>query len=212
MIWENTMAQRTWPTREEWTAQAEYSVRTACLPNERVSTNPADWLTADELDQARTLIPVIVKAARAGLNRAVKAARTELGDIPTNDYYDWYENLTDRQKPLATRIGELSSARRRLNSEAKRALDEYATVDNLLIAWGRIGGAAVHADAAQVETDRLNALQHALVDRCNTAAEKALRDAIERTIARRNTDDGWAAELERRAGIDAGPRVTYHRT
>lgn len=212
MIWGNSMAQRTWPTREEWTAKAEYSVRTACLPNERVSSKPTDWLTANELDEARTLIPAIVKTARAGLNRAVKAVRAELGDIPTSLYYVWYENLTDERKALAGRHSELLTCRRQLNSGAKRAFDEYASVDDLLIAWGRIGVAAKQAGVANGETDQLHILQRALADRRNTAAEQALRDAIERTVARRTSDEGWAAELERRADIDAGPRVTYHRT
>ncbi|MCX5209762.1 hypothetical protein OG689_10750 [Kitasatospora sp. NBC_00240] len=207
------MTQRTWPTREEWAAKAEYSVRTACLPNERVSSNPADWLTADEINEARTLIPAIVKATRASLNRQIKQVRGQLGHIPTGvGYYDWYENLPADQKNLADQHDRLLSARRQLNSESKRALYEYAPVDDLLIAWGRIGGAAAHANAAQAETDRLNVLQHALADRRSAAAEQALADAIERTVARRSTDEGWAAELERRAGIDAGPLVTYHRT
>ncbi|MFC8447619.1 hypothetical protein [Kitasatospora sp. NPDC057223] len=207
------MAQRTWPTREEWAAKAEYSVRTACLPNERVSNKPADWLTADELDEARTLIPAIVKAARAGLNRAVKAVRLELGAIPTGvGYYDWHENLTTDQKHLADQYHQLLSARRHLNSESKRAFDEYATADDLLFAWGRIGVAAKRAGIANGETDRLNVLQHTLAERRSAAAEQALKDAIELTVDRRNSDEGWAAELERRADIDAGPRVTYHRT
>ncbi|MGW6912534.1 hypothetical protein ACWGB8_01730 [Kitasatospora sp. NPDC054939] len=205
------MAQRTWPTRDEWAAKAEYSVRTACLPSERVSNKPADWLTEAELAEARTLIPVILKAARAGLNREIKNLRTQLGDIPKGAaYYGWYENLTGDQKTLANQHDSLASHRRQLNHSARRALDAYATVSELLFDWGRVGAAAVQVGAADEQTDRLDKLQHVLAERRDTAAQAALREAIDRTVARRNSDEGWAAELERRAEIDAGPRIIRH--
>ncbi|MEV7770522.1 hypothetical protein [Kitasatospora sp. NPDC086791] len=202
------MTNRFWPTREEWAANAEHYVRTACAPKERVSNRPADWLATDELAEARALIPAILKAARAGLNREVASLRAQLGDIPKGvGWYDWHDSLTAEQQALANRHSELIDARRSLNSEAKRALEEHNTVDYLLFAWGQISAAAARVDAAQEQTDRLDALQYALAERRNTAAQAALRDAIDRATARRNSDEGWAEELERRAGIEAGPRV-----
>lgn len=170
------MTHRPWPTREEWAAKAEHSVRTACYLTQRVTANPAAWLTDAELTEARTLTTQIVKATRAALTRAGRAD----------------------DRPM-------------LNKYGRSAANQYADVDDLARAWGHIGSIAksVHATADQVE--QLDALAAKMLTARNSAAQADLDAAIEKAIAVRNTDEGWQQELERRARIDAGPVVTYHR-
>lgn len=89
-----------WPTREEWQAKGEYAARTQCYTWQRVSTDPAEWLTADELTEARSLAVAVVKATRTALTRAGRGnerpALNEHGRAAARDWadvndltYDW---------------------------------------------------------------------------------------------------------------------------
>lgn len=169
------MTARPWPTREEWAAKAEYSVRTACYTNQRVSSNPTAWITTNELAQARQLAEKVIRATRTALTRA-----------------------------------GLADQRRDLNSAGRRARSEYADVDTLAAMWGRIGAAALSVQAATGSNERLADIAARMVNARNTAAEQDLAAATKRAIAVRNTDEGWAKELERRASIEAGPVITRH--
>lgn len=64
---------RIWPTRSEWIAKAEQSVSTQCYLWQRVTADPAAWLTADELTEARALAVSVVKATRTALTKAGRA-------------------------------------------------------------------------------------------------------------------------------------------
>lgn len=169
------MAQRTWPTREEWAAKAEYSVRTACYLSQRVSSNPTAWITDAELAEARQLAEKVIRATRTALTKAGRADQ-----------------------------------RTAINAAGRRARSEYADVDTLAAMWGRIGATALSVQAAPGIGDRLADIAARMVSARDKAAEQDLAAAIERAIARRNTDEGWAQELERRASIKAGPVITRH--
>ncbi len=63
-----------WPTREEWQAEAERAERTSRHAAERVPSDPADWLIREELAEARALAAKVVRQARAALTTAGNAA------------------------------------------------------------------------------------------------------------------------------------------
>lgn len=79
-----------WPGREEWAAEAEHFTRTQCHGWQRVSSEPSDWLTSAELDEARTLAVVIVKAARTALTRVGRGSeRVHLNAYGREAAEDW---------------------------------------------------------------------------------------------------------------------------
>ncbi|WP_405747888.1 hypothetical protein [Streptomyces canus] len=77
-----------WPTRDEWQAKAEQSERTSCFPRQRVSSDPADWLTADEIDEGRKLAAKLVRATRIALGKADRVA-------DRYDMNDWNRRAVD---------------------------------------------------------------------------------------------------------------------
>lgn len=77
-----------WPTREEWQANAEQAERTSCFPRQRVSADPADWLTGDEMEEGRQLAAKLVRATRIALGKADRAA-------DRYDMNDWNRRATD---------------------------------------------------------------------------------------------------------------------
>jgi hypothetical protein len=183
------MAQYPWPTRDEWAAKAEYSVRTSCYLSQRVSDFPSEWLTFDQLMEARRLVAAIVKTARTAINREARAAKAN-----------------DDEERLRIVLG----ARAQLNDGNKYSLALYREADRLAQAWTNIAGAAHTAGTGGPEADRLNSLAVEMLSNRNAAAKADLEAAIAREIAKRNSDEGWAAELERRARIDAGPVITRY--
>lgn len=60
-------------TRSEWAADAEHAVRTACYTTQRVTSDPAVWLTGTELAEARDLAAKVVRATRTALTKAGRA-------------------------------------------------------------------------------------------------------------------------------------------
>lgn len=62
-----------WPTRSEWQAKAEQSARTSCFARERVSSDPAEWLSADQLAEGRELAAKLVRSTRTALGKAGRA-------------------------------------------------------------------------------------------------------------------------------------------
>jgi hypothetical protein len=164
-----------WPTREEWAAKAEHATRTQCYTWQRVSADPAEWLTDEELAEARELTVAIVKATRTALTRAGKA------------------NL-----------------RPTLNAHGRDAARDWADVQQLSFDWGRIVTLARSVEAATDQVARLSALAALMAQRRDAAASAAEEEAVARAIATRNSDSGWAKELERRARIERGPMLTVH--
>lgn len=59
-----------WPSREEWQAKAERAERTSCFTRQRVSSDPADWLTPDELIEGKKAAAKLVRPARIALGKA----------------------------------------------------------------------------------------------------------------------------------------------
>jgi hypothetical protein len=186
---EDDVAQYTWPTREEWAAKAEHSVRTSCYTSQRVSDFPSEWLTFDQLMEARRLVASIVKATRPAINREARAARADADE---------------------ERLRIVLGARAQLNDGNKYSLALYREAGRLAQAWTNIAGAARTAGTDGPEADRLNSLAVEMLANRDTAAKADLAAAIEREVAKRNSDEGWAAELERRARIDAGPVITRY--
>jgi hypothetical protein len=79
-----------WPSREEWAAKAEHAARTQCFTRQRVSAEPHEWLTADELTEARSLAVDVVKATRTALTKAGRAAeRSDLNAHGREAAEDW---------------------------------------------------------------------------------------------------------------------------
>jgi hypothetical protein len=177
------MSTRTWPTREEWAAKAEHAARTSCYTNQRVSFDPLEWLTVDQLIEASRLVDQIVKTARREINSRVR-----------------------RSVDLDNTLGH----RRQLNAANTSSKSLYKQVDVLARDWSRITETAGAMGTAAKEAARLAELCAEMVQRRNAAAEAALAAAIDREVAKRNSDAGWAQELERRASIEAGPLVTRH--
>jgi predicted transcriptional regulator len=205
------MSDRTWPTREQWAAKAEHYIRTLATPSEWASKQPNTFLTNDELAEADQLVTTIVKASRASITHRTNPLRRSLPDMPTGAaLYDWLDQITPGQRADADQLLDLLSCRRDLNSSAKLVAGEYATTDNLLHGWSRVVVAAAKAGAGSADAGRLAELARKLRTGRDNAAEEALNASIAREVARRNSDDGWQEELERRARIDAGPVVTRH--
>lgn len=162
-----------WPSREEWVAKAEHYARTQCYTWQRVSTEPSDWLTPAELDEARALAVAIVKATRTALTRAGRG----------NERPD-------------------------LNTHGREAAQDWNDVNTLVFCWGQIARIARSVEAASEKVERLAALSAQMVDSRDKAAQTAEDKAVAETIASRNSDAGWAKELERRARVERGPQIT----
>jgi hypothetical protein len=180
------VAQRVWPTREEWAAKAEQYVRTTCYTSQRVSRFPLDWLTSDQLIEARRLVAEIVKVTRREINRVVRT--TEDGD--------------EQQVAL--------NCRTQLNAANKTATALYKEADSLGQAWARICTSADVMGVASEQADQLAAIGTEMLQKRDDAAKAELDAAIEREKVKRASDEGWQQELERRASIEAGPTITRH--
>lgn len=128
-----------WPTRDEWQAKAEQSERTSCFPRQRVSSDPTDWLTADEMDEGRKLAAKLVRATRIALGKADRVAdRYDMNDwnrraldedADVDDVASgwWqvarYARSVDVQPEAADRLAALAEAIR----QARDAAAEQAT-------------------------------------------------------------------------------------
>lgn len=165
----------TWPSREQWAADAEHSARTQCYTWQRVSAEPTAWITDAELAEARQLAVAVVKAARTGLTRAGR------GD----------------ERPT-------------LNSYGRDAAIDWTEVNDLSYNWGHITSIARSVNAAPEQAARLAELCGQMTRCRDAAARDAVEKAVAEAVATRNSEAGWAKELERRARIERGPLLTVH--
>ncbi|MFB8236116.1 hypothetical protein ACFC58_06150 [Kitasatospora purpeofusca] len=104
-----------WPTRDQWQAEAERAERTSRAALTRVSSDPAEWLTPEELTEARRLAAAVVRQARKALvttgNVAHRPTLNEHGREAATDHaevidltYAWWSILR-----IAAEQGNLST-------------------------------------------------------------------------------------------------------
>lgn len=130
------------------------------------------------------LTPAELVEARALAVAVVKATRTAL-----------------------TRAGR-GNERPDLNAHGREAAQDWSDVNTLVFCWGQIARIARSVEAAPEKVERLSALSAQMVDSRDKAAQEAEDKAVADTIASRNSDAGWAKELERRARVERGPQLT----
>lgn len=183
---------RMWPSRAEWAAFAEHAVRTACYPLERVPEGAEHYLTPEEYAERERLFVEVSTAARPILTREINRLAALPLDVSTGSRLSVLRNARlhigrrARGEPEPRRGSALSAPDPTVLST------EVADLLRDLPGWDRLH---------QLETRYEHARQE--------AADQAVRDAVAREIARRNSDEGWAKELERRARID-GSFITTH--
>lgn len=199
-----------WPSREEWAAAAEHSVRTACYPLERVPEGAENYLTSGEVAEMDRLYVELSTSARAPLTAEIKRLQSLLPWPPPPKPAErsaWFYALNEQQQRDWQKIQELRNARldigRRANGQTYR-----------LITWLRspldysvLSPVAAPFVPDQDELGRLADLEAKYASLRQSAADDALAAAIAREVAQRNSDEGWAKELERRARIDGGTHL-----
>ncbi|QMU78892.1 hypothetical protein GXW83_27505 [Streptacidiphilus sp. PB12-B1b] len=201
------------PTREKWTADAEHHVRTLCMPSERVSSQPADWLNADELAELQALIPAILKTARTALNRAIRPHLHAFDDEPRGyGWYDWRDALTPEQRAGFDQLCNARRDRTHLNAVVRRATGAWADVDTVTAGVGDLVHAVRTYGQPDPDTERLAELGHALSERRSTAAQEATEQAVQQEVARRQTDEAWTKQVRRWDDLDrtGGVTITFH--
>lgn len=199
-----------WPSREEWAAAAEHSVRTACYPLERVPEGVEHYLTADEAEELDRLQIDLSEAARSALTREIKRLRDLLPPRPTgvSKRLAWYATLTRDQQETAQHLGTLEYARTDVGRRARGETSaRSAWYDNVACHHHVTDGVVAPFVEDRESLERLVFLETRYKTLRHHAAMGALADAIAREVAKRNSDEGWAKELERRARIDGGSHV-----
>ncbi|MFF2411828.1 hypothetical protein [Streptomyces sp. NPDC058092] len=203
------MTARAWPSREEWQANAEYSVRTFCTPTERLAhVNPdAVWSTLAEDVEFEELATEAAKAARPLLTEEIARLRQAFPDRPAAGRARslWVIELEGQRYDDACNLGALEEMRRNIQRAARNG--NWGE-----IAW-EVGRLFDHYRPAitmgQALCDavlRMRALTATARRRHDEAADAVVEAAVAAEIARRATDEAWAQQLERRASIDS-PRV-----
>jgi hypothetical protein len=94
-----------------------------------------------------------------------------------------------------------------LNAHGREAAESW-DVNELNYCWKSITRMASSVAAAPEQTWRLKALSTQMIEARDEAAQDAEDKAVAEAIARRNSDAGWAKELERRARFERGPQIT----
>lgn len=192
-----------WPTREQWAAAAEHAVRTACYAIERVPEGAEHYLTGDEFAERDRLYVALSTAVRRPLTAEIKRLSSLLPSPPPDHPLvrnSWYRNLLPQQQAIWQQIGALRTARLDIGRRAKGqpyGLMHYSVLSP------EVGPFVADAEGL----DRLAALEAKYLRLRKQAAQEALDAAIAAAVAERNSDEGWAKELRRRARIDDGPTI-----
>jgi hypothetical protein len=199
---------RAWPSRKEWQAKAEYTVRTACTKYERLDRLQPDtlWSSLAEDQEFEDLAAPAAVQIRSLLTPEVERLRALFPDRPnkTRARGLWFVALEGQAYQDACNLGALEEMRRDVG-RARRAKHWGSVCWEL----GRIRNhyAAVRLPASLLTAhDRMLELQAAAEKRREAAADAAEQAAVDAEVSRRTTDEAWAKELERRAAID-NPRV-----
>lgn len=205
------MTSRTWPTREEWQAKAEQSVRTFCTPYERLQQlQPgAVWSTLAEDTELEELARPAAAVLRKLLTTEIERLRGKLPDRPKNSTprAQWFVALEGERYEDAQNLGSLEGMRREVQKAARA--EYWATV-----AWhlGRVRKsypAIVLPEDVLAAHDRMQELVDAATERRRVAAEAAVDAAVAAEVARRATDEAWAKELEWRERVDSPHVIRY---
>lgn len=199
------MGTRVWPSRQEWVAKAEQSVRTRCSMYERLPEGQ-EFATDAETAEGQELARIVAKAARPLLTAEVKRLEQLLGDRPKagRARIDWFLALDDGRYRLAGDLAALEEIRRELARDVKARA--WRGVE-----W-QLGRIRKHYPAIVLDTETLATLDvlealAAVVDNRRRAEARRLQgEAVAREVARRATDEAWAQELEWRASVES-PRV-----
>jgi hypothetical protein len=203
-----------WPSRAEWQARAEYSVRTFCTPSERLeqALPGADWSTLAQDVEMEELATTAAKAVRPLLTAEIARLRTLLPDRPPKSRARaaWFVDLDDARYETATNLSALESMRTSI-ARAVRA-EHWHTV-----AWelGRLYDhypAIVLPGAVAAAVVRMRAIGDEISARWAREADRLVEEAVAAEVALRATDAGWEKELRRRARIDGARNgLTVHR-
>lgn len=199
------MSTRRWPTRAEWQANAERAVRTFCSMYERLPKGDA-YLTIAEESEAADCAAAAVRLARPLLAVAIRDLRAELPDRPNagRARINWFNGLDEDRYTAACNLAGLEEVRAGASKAAK--VGRWGEVQWQL---GRVRESypqiTVPAELAAV-LDRLDGLVAVVAERRRTFAQALEDEAVVLEVARRATDEAWAAELERRAAVEV-PRV-----
>lgn len=199
------MPEYQWPSREEWQAKAEQSVRTRITMYERLPAGET-YLTAAEEAEAAELAQTAAREARPLLTAEIRRLRDELPDRPNAGRVriNWFLNLDEERYTAACNLAAVEEIRTRTARAAKAG--DWGEVQWQLGRIRKSYPAVVSTEALNAALDRLDELCAARDER-RTAFARALEDAaVALEVARRATDEAWARELEWRAGVDA-PRV-----
>lgn len=201
------MTAHQWPSREEWQAKAEQSVRTRITMYERIPAGTV-FLTAGETAEALELARQAAAEARPLLNAEIGRLRGLLPDRPpassTRARVAWFLGLDEERYVMASDLAAVEEIRTRTSRAAKAG------------GWGEVQWqlgrircsyrAVRPTPALDAALDRLDELAAAETDRRATYARALEDEAVALEVARRAADEAWAKELEWRASVDA-PRV-----
>lgn len=193
-----------WPSRAEWQAAAEYSVRTSCTPLERLERleRGVVWSTLAEDVELEELARSTAKALRPILRAEIGRLRAGFPDRPStaSTRGPWLVDLDNGRYEAACNLAGVEGIRR----EVARAVreEQWATV-----AWhgGRLRRhyPEITLDGPLLTAlDRMDAILGAATARRDAAAHDAVEAAVAAAVAYRATDEGWAQELRRRERID----------
>lgn len=204
---------RMWPSREEWAADAARWARTACYPLERVPEEAEHYLTSDEVAEMWRLHMAVSAAARPVLTAEIDRLNATLPQpVPTRvaDRIDWCDRATPEQMAAHQRMSTLKHIRRDVGRVASGRTDPLAgrwnPFDFTVLAKqsaGLLSGLDGWSRLAELDTKWETSRQE--------AADQALAEAVACEVAKRNSDEGWAKELKRRARID-GDHLTTEET
>jgi hypothetical protein len=188
-----------WPTREEWMADAERHVRQACYPSERIPNEIEHYLSAAELAERDRLRVEIATATRPLLTAEINRLRAEFPDLPTRgrDRIRWLVALDDTDPERA----ELAAGIPHLEAD-RRTLTRYLRNGDTGPYGNPLAGSAITERADPVQLARLRELDELYRQRHAEAAETATREAVEREVARRRTDEAWQHQRQLWARID----------
>lgn len=196
-----TTAGATWPSREEWQANAEAAARQSCLAVERVPNGVEHYLTGDELVERDRLRVDLAKATRPLLTAEINRLRALIPDCPsrTGDRVQWLIALEVSDPERAEAVQDLH----RLEVE-RRTLTRYLR-DGTEPEFG--GGCPFMGLTAEQVADprqlgRLRELDELHRHRLADAATGAEQAAVDREVARRQTDEAWESQLRYRRRVD----------